>query len=48
MKIDGMLASAFIGLINVIIGLIIIHFTPEDRPERNADRCDKCGHLQSH
>jgi hypothetical protein len=34
MKIDGVLASAIICLINVIAALIIIRLTPDDRPKR--------------
>ena len=34
MEFDGILASALIGLVNLIIGLIIIHLTPEDRPKQ--------------
>lgn len=34
MQIEGILVSAFIGVLNLIVGLIIIHFTPEDRSKR--------------
>lgn len=34
MQIDGILASALIGVIAVIVGLIIIRLTPEERPKR--------------
>ena len=33
MRMNGMLASALIGLIAVIVGLIIIQLTPENRPK---------------
>ena len=33
MAINGMLASALIGAIAVIVGLIIIRLTPEHRPK---------------
>ena len=34
MQIDGIVASALIGLVAVIVGLIIIRLTPENRPKR--------------
>ena len=40
-----LIAGLVLGLINLIVGLIIIHLTPEDRPKRIA-RCDKCGQVQ--
>jgi hypothetical protein len=34
MQIDGIVASALIGLSVFIIGMIIIWLTPEERPKR--------------
>lgn len=35
MRIDGMLASAFIGLVVFIIGMIVVWLTPSDqRPSK--------------
>jgi uncharacterized membrane-anchored protein YhcB (DUF1043 family) len=31
---NGILASALIGVVAVIVGLIIIRLTPEERPKR--------------
>jgi hypothetical protein len=33
MTMNGILASALIGAVAVIVGLIIIQLTPEDRPK---------------
>ena len=34
MQIDGIFASALNGVIVLIVGLIIIRLTPEERPKR--------------
>lgn len=34
MEINGILASALIGVTALIVGLIIIRLTPEERPKR--------------
>lgn len=34
MEINGILASALIGVTVLIVGLIIIRLTPEERPKR--------------
>lgn len=34
MQIDGIVASALIGALMFIIGMIIIWLTPEERPKR--------------
>jgi hypothetical protein len=33
MQFDGILASALIGLVAFIVGMIIIYLTPENRPK---------------
>jgi hypothetical protein len=34
MRMNGILASALIGVIMLIVGLIIIRLTPDERPKR--------------
>jgi hypothetical protein len=30
-KVSGLIASALIGLVAIILGLLIVHFTPDER-----------------